>query len=50
MHQEFRGRKLLIDTKPRLRISIDGEVLARTPVTVEVAEAAIEVAVPADHA
>ncbi len=49
-HQEFRGKRLLIDTKPRLPISIDGEVLARTPATVEVAEAAIEIVVPAEHA
>ena len=49
-HQEFRGKRLLIDTKPRQRISIDGEVLARTPARVEVAEAAIEVVVPAEHA
>ena len=49
-HQEFRGKRLLIDTKPRQPISIDGEVLAKTPATVEVAEGAIEVAVPTDHA
>jgi YegS/Rv2252/BmrU family lipid kinase len=48
-HEEFRGERLLIDTIPRLPISIDGEVLARTPATVEVAELAIEVVVPADH-
>jgi YegS/Rv2252/BmrU family lipid kinase len=45
--REFRGQKLLIDTKPRLPISIDGEVLAKTPATVEVAHKAIEVVVPA---
>ena len=45
--EEFRGTKLMIDTKPRLKISIDGEVLARTPATVEVAQKAIEVVVPA---
>jgi YegS/Rv2252/BmrU family lipid kinase len=49
-HQEFRGKRMLIDTKPRQRISIDGEVLAKTPATVEVAEGAIEMAVPAEHA
>ena len=47
MTEEFRGRRLLIDTKPRLKISIDGEVLAKTPATVEVARKAIEVVVPA---
>lgn len=44
--REFRGRKLRLDTRPRHRISIDGEILARTPVTVEVARRAIEVVVP----
>lgn len=44
--EEFRGRKLLLDTKPHQRISIDGEILARTPVTVQVAQRAIEVVVP----
>jgi YegS/Rv2252/BmrU family lipid kinase len=44
---EFRGKKLLLDTRPRHRISIDGEILARTPVTVQVAQRAIEVVVPA---
>lgn len=43
---EFRGRRLLLNTKPHQRISIDGEILARTPVTVRVAQGAIEVAVP----
>jgi YegS/Rv2252/BmrU family lipid kinase len=45
--QEFRGKKLTLDTRPHHRISIDGEILARTPVTVEVAQRAIEVVVPA---
>ena len=43
---DFHGRKLLIDTKPRQRISIDGEVLEGTPATVESAHRAIEVVVP----
>jgi YegS/Rv2252/BmrU family lipid kinase len=43
---EFRGKRLRLDTKPRLRISIDGEILARTPVTVSVAQRAVEVVVP----
>ncbi|MDX3900079.1 MAG: diacylglycerol kinase family protein [Sphingobium sp.] len=43
---EMRARSFRLDTRPRLSISIDGEVLARTPVTVRVAEKAIEVAVP----
>jgi YegS/Rv2252/BmrU family lipid kinase len=45
--EEFRGERLLIDTKPRLPISVDGEVVAKTPATVEVAHKAIEVVVPA---
>lgn len=45
--EEFRGQKLTIDTRPHHRISIDGEILARTPATVEVARRAIEVVVPA---
>lgn len=45
--RQFRGRRLRITTDPSLPISIDGEVLHHTPVTVEVAERAIEVVVPA---
>ena len=45
--EEFHGAELKLDTRPRHRISIDGEVLARTPVTVRVAERAIDVVVPA---
>ena len=43
---EFRGQSLRIDTRPHHRISIDGEILARTPVTASVAQRAIEVVVP----
>lgn len=43
---EFRGDRLRIDTRPRRNISIDGEVLARTPTVVKVAAAAIDVIVP----
>jgi YegS/Rv2252/BmrU family lipid kinase len=46
--QEFHGEQLRLETRPRMRISIDGEVLAKTPVTVAVAHKAIEVVVPAD--
>ncbi len=46
MTVEYRGKRLTVDTKPRLRISIDGEVVARTPAMVEVAAKAIEVVVP----
>ena len=45
--EEFHARCLSIDTRPRQRISIDGEVLAKTPAVVQVAERAIEVVVPA---
>jgi YegS/Rv2252/BmrU family lipid kinase len=43
---EFRGRSLKLDTRPRLDISVDGEISAETPVTVSVARGAIEVAAP----
>jgi YegS/Rv2252/BmrU family lipid kinase len=45
--REFHGRRLVIETRPRQRISIDGEVLARTPCVAMVAQRAIEVVVPA---
>ncbi|PZO91011.1 MAG: diacylglycerol kinase [Sphingomonas sanxanigenens] len=44
--REFRGVALRIATDPPLPISIDGEVLARTPVTAKVAKGVIEVAAP----
>jgi diacylglycerol kinase family enzyme len=44
--EEIRGRRIAIETRPPLRISVDGELLGRTPATVEVAEKAIEVVVP----
>ncbi len=49
-HQDtisFSGKSLRIDTKPSLPISIDGEVLAHTPITARVAAGVIEVMVPA---
>lgn len=45
--EEFIGQSFRLDTRPKLRISIDGEVLASTPVTVKVAAHAIDVAVAA---
>ncbi|MEO5809693.1 MAG: diacylglycerol kinase family protein [Sphingomicrobium sp.] len=45
---EWRGRKLRLETRPRLAISIDGEIAAKTPVTVTVARAAITIAAPRD--
>jgi YegS/Rv2252/BmrU family lipid kinase len=47
--REFHGTRLTIETRPRQRISIDGEVVARTPVVVKVSQRAIEVVVPADR-
>ena len=44
---EFRGKRLEIVTRPPLKISIDGEVLGKTPAVIEVAANAIEVVVPA---
>ena len=44
--KEFRGKSFRIETRPRQRISIDGEVLAATPAMAKVAAGAIDVAVP----
>lgn len=44
---EMRGHRFRLDTRPRQGISIDGEVLAATPATIQIAPDAIEVAVPA---
>ncbi len=44
--REFRGRAFRIATDPPLPISIDGEVLATTPVTARVARRAILMAMP----
>ena len=49
-HQDtvsFSGTALKVDTRPSLLISIDGEVLAHTPITARVAAGAIEVMAPA---
>jgi YegS/Rv2252/BmrU family lipid kinase len=46
----FRGQALRVATEPPLPISIDGEVLATTPVVAKVAPAVIDVMVPADAA
>ena len=43
---EWRGKRMTLDARPRQKISIDGEIAARTPVVVEVARGAIEVAAP----
>jgi YegS/Rv2252/BmrU family lipid kinase len=44
--REFRGRSFRIETDPPLPISIDGEVVAKTPVTAKLARHAIRMAVP----
>jgi YegS/Rv2252/BmrU family lipid kinase len=43
---EWRGKRMTLDARPRQKVSIDGEIAARTPVVVEVARGAIEVAAP----
>ena len=44
--KEWRGKSFRITTDPPLPISIDGEVLAETPVTAQVADKAIRMMVP----
>lgn len=44
--EEFRGKTFRIETVPPQRISIDGEVLARTPAMARIAPGVIDVAVP----
>ncbi|HET9334871.1 MAG TPA: YegS/Rv2252/BmrU family lipid kinase [Sphingomicrobium sp.] len=43
---EWHGKRMKLETRPRQKISIDGEVAAKTPVVVECARGAIEVAAP----
>lgn len=45
---ELRGPEFRIDTRPRRRVSIDGELSKKTPLTVRIARAAVEVAAPKD--
>ncbi|TXC70487.1 YegS/Rv2252/BmrU family lipid kinase [Sphingomonas ginsenosidivorax] len=44
--RDFRGKSIRVDTIPKLPISIDGEVLARTPVTAKIAAGIIRVMAP----
>ena len=44
--REFIGESFQLATKPKLKISIDGEVLASTPVQVRIAAKAVEAACP----
>ncbi len=46
--REFHGRSIRLATEPPLPVSIDGEVLARTPITARIAAGVIEVMVPAE--
>ena len=43
---EWRGQSFRLEARPRQKISIDGEIAAKTPVTVCVARGAMEVAAP----
>jgi diacylglycerol kinase family enzyme len=43
---QWHGRRMTLEAKPSQKISIDGEIAARTPVVVEVARGAIDVAAP----
>lgn len=43
---DFQGESLRVETVPPLAISIDGEVLAKTPVVARIAAGVIEVAAP----
>ena len=43
---EWRGSHMILDSKPHQKISIDGEIAAKTPVAVDCARGAIEVAAP----
>ena len=44
--REFRGKALKIDTRPRLRVSIDGELGPEMPIEVRVAPGAVRVVAP----
>jgi YegS/Rv2252/BmrU family lipid kinase len=45
--REYRGREFRLETDPPLPISIDGEILAETPVTAKVARRVMRMVVPA---
>lgn len=44
--REFRGTGMRLATNPRLKISVDGEIAAQTPVTIGIKRRAVAVAVP----
>jgi len=43
---EWRGQRLHLEARPKQKVSIDGEIAAKTPVMIEVADAAIDIAAP----
>jgi len=43
---EWRGARMILDARPGQKVSIDGELAGKTPIAVEVAPGAIEVAAP----
>ena len=45
-HAEIRAMKLRIETEPAMDVSIDGELAARTPISVSVVPRAVEIAAP----
>lgn len=47
--REFRGRKLVVSTRPPLSVSIDGEVAATTPLEVSAVPNAVTVAAPREE-
>ena len=44
--REFRGPKLRIETRPRLKVSVDGEVGAETPLEISAISDAVTIAAP----
>ena len=44
--REFRGRKLIVSTRPKMLVSVDGELGAETPLTVSAVPEAVVVAAP----
>ena len=44
--REFHGKRLRIDTRPRQRVSIDGELGPETPIVVTIAPSAVRVVAP----
>ena len=45
---EWRGKRMSLEARPRQKISVDGEISAKTPVTVEVARGAATSIAPRD--